>query len=396
MSGALRTTIMVVDDTPQNLDELQALLEGHSYRVSAYSRARTALKSIEKSLPDLLLLDIRMPEMNGIEMCRKLKSNPETANIPVLFISSQNNPDQIARAFKAGGVDYVLKPFREQEILARVQTHLKLLKAQRRLQKHHQKLTQTVRRRTAELEKALGQARESDRLKTTFLASVSHELRTPLTSIIGFSDILQQTAENENDREYASIISNSGRQLLGLIEDLLELVMGDKGLVAVRTRPFELQTWFATQSAVLKKLLHASGKEERIALLFHPPKQPKMTLRSDPEKMAQILQQLFKNAIKFTEQGEIAFGVEQTAPNLLQCYVRDTGIGIASEDQEAIFGLFRQADDSETRKFGGLGIGLAVAHKLAKAISGKIRLVSRPAQGSIFYFEVPVVFDSES
>lgn len=390
MPGARSISIMVVDDTPQNLEELQALLEGQSYRVSAFSSARPALEAMVKSVPDLILLDIRMPEIDGIEMCRMLKSTPLTADIPVLFISSQNNPELIARAFGAGGVDYVLKPFREQEVLARVQTHLKLMKARRRLQKHQEKLSETVKQRTAELEDALDRARESDRLKTAFLASVSHELRTPLTSIIGFSDILQHTAESDDDRQYASIISNSGRQLLGLIEDLLDLVMGDKGLVTVRNRKFDLTTWFAAQSTVLRELLTSSGKEDRIELLFHPPEQPGQMVEVDPDKMAQILQHLFKNAIKFTEKGQIAFGMEKTAPDRLQCYVRDTGIGIATEDQKRIFGLFRQGDDSDTRKYGGLGIGLAVAHKIALAMGGKIRLVSRPAQGSIFYLEVPL------
>jgi len=182
--------IFLVDDRQENIQVLAPLLLAENYEVLVAYSGLEALEKVEEVKPDLILLDVNMPGIDGYETCRRLKSSPSTADIPVIFLTAQSNQDSIQAGFDAGGVDYVSKPFNRSELMSRIKTQLSL-------KMHSDHLEQLVSERTFALKEALNCAEKADRLKTEFLANMSHEIRTPLNAIVGFSDILKEQLEKE-------------------------------------------------------------------------------------------------------------------------------------------------------------------------------------------------------
>ena len=242
----------------------------------------------------------------------------------------------------------------------------------------------------AELLKAKEKAEESDRLKSAFLATMNHELRTPLNHILGFSDLIQSGINQEDAAEYAGIIHKSGQYLLEIIEDIFELVVVEKSGAKLRKETFKCLDLFLINKSSLTEIRDTYGKKDQIALSFSPDNRLLTNfLTADKNKINQVLVNLFKNAVKFTNSGEIEFGFQMKKPGWITFYVRDTGIGIAEDKHELIFEFFRQGDDSNTRIYGGIGIGLAIAKKIAELMDGSLSLKSEPGKGSIFYFTFP-------
>ena len=172
------SSIMLVDDQPTNLKLLEDILKNQGYAIRSFPRGRLALASAAQSPPDLILLDINMPEMNGFEVCRLLKSDQGLARIPVIFLSALNESEDKVKALRAGGVDYVTKPFQLAEVQARVETHLQLRRLQRALEQQNDRLEEVVRSRTRDLTEAHARLQILDQSKTDFLQLISHELRT--------------------------------------------------------------------------------------------------------------------------------------------------------------------------------------------------------------------------
>jgi len=238
--------ILLVDDNPKNLQVLGNLLEG-TYKTAVAENGFEALEFVKKKLTALILLDIVMPDMDGFEVCQRLKADPETRDIPVIFLTALTKTEDIVKGFALSGVDYVTKPFRQGELLARVKTHVTLRNSQKRveeqnlqlqqevaerkraeeaLQKSHDELEIRVAERTAELRLANTELAKALRLKDEFLATMSHELRTPLNVILGMSESLREgvygTLHERQDKSIA-MIEESGHHLLALISDILDL-----------------------------------------------------------------------------------------------------------------------------------------------------------------------------
>ena len=174
--------ILIVDDNTQNLQVLLNILAEQNFKVRPAPNGPTALMIAEAAPPDLILLDIKMPGMDGFEVCEALKANPDTASIPVIFISAFDDTWDKVRAFKLGAVDYITKPFQVDEVLARIQTHLTILELRRDLESRVQERTDALR----DAEIARREAEQANRAKSAFLSNMSHELRTPLNAILGF------------------------------------------------------------------------------------------------------------------------------------------------------------------------------------------------------------------
>jgi len=246
-------------------------------------------------------------------------------------------------------------------------------------------------RADGKLKTALVKAEESDRLKSAFLATMNHELRTPLNHILGFSELILSGVMPEDNQSFASSIYTSGKNLLSIVEDVFNLALAEQSNVKLRLQTFRLMDQFMENKASFDHLLQSSGKAEQIQLIFKPDTRLlSMYVTVDRSKVNQILINLFKNAVKFTNQGTIEYGYQQIETGKLTFFIKDTGIGIAREKQSVIFDFFRQGDDSATRVYGGIGIGLAIALKITQILKGELSVVSKPDQGSTFYLTVPV------
>jgi PAS domain S-box-containing protein len=234
---------------------------------------------------------------------------------------------------------------------------------------------------------------ESDRLKSAFLANISHELRTPLNAIIGFSNIMQEKSTDDDSSAYSKIIFDSGYHLLSLVEDILDNSMIETGQFKIHNEEVEINSMLSE----VKNIIHGEILKEdktNIDLILNSDAETKEIYTiTDGRKLKQVLINLLKNGLKFTDKGCLEFGfteIEKGKDKYLKFYVKDSGIGIDKKHHEVIFNVFRQIDDTHTRKFGGTGIGLSIAKKIVELLEGEIWVESELEKGSVFYFTIPV------
>ncbi len=248
-------------------------------------------------------------------------------------------------------------------------------------------------RKLAEIEliKAKAKAEESDRLKTAFIATMNHELRTPLNLILGFSELIKSGVAPDEYQKFAAIIYDSGKKLHSMIEEVFDLALVEHDSVKVRLQTYNLIDHFIENKSSLDELLINSGKNDQIKLIFKPDTQ-KLSgfVTADRSKINQVLTAFFKNAVKFTHTGTIEFGYRIEDKTNISFYVKDSGIGIPKEQQIIIFELFRKGEESNSNGYGGIGIGLAIAQKIAKILNGNLSVESSIGVGSIFTLTIPV------
>ena len=251
----------------------------------------------------------------------------------------------------------------------------------------------TERKKTqTELISAKEKAEESDKLKSSFLANMSHELRTPLNAIIGFSGLMLESGPDKDTIPYSQIIFKSGEHLLTLVEDIFDITMIESGQTKINYEKIEV----ATLLKEVRDIIYGERlKEEKTSIQLNLNlaniRDPTFVV-TDPVKLKQVLMNLLRNALKFTDKGFIEFGfsdLKDVDANYLKFYVKDTGIGIDKSYHEVIFNIFRQIDDTHTRKVEGMGIGLSIAKKTIEMLGGKIWVESEPTKGSTFYFTIP-------
>lgn len=245
-----------------------------------------------------------------------------------------------------------------------------------------------------ELIYAKEKAEESDRLKSTFLANISHELRTPLNAIIGFSGLMIDTGPDKDTILYADNILKSGQHLLSLVEDIFDTTIIETGQIKINYDKTGIVSILKeVKNIILGERLRENKTEVELILNIDSEENQKYLL-TDSRKLKQVLINLLRNALKFTDKGRIEFGftdIDVEGNNFLQFYVKDTGIGIDKKHHDAIFNIFRQIDDTHTRKFSGMGIGLSIAKKTIEKLGGKIWVESELLKGSVFYFTIPVL-----
>jgi len=390
------STLLVVDDQKNNLKLLYDILQQQGFQVFVAKTGVHALEIAQQGELDLCLLDINMPEMNGYEVCRKLKKSPNTAKIPIIFLSVLGETKDKLRGFFAGGVDYITKPFQAQEVLARVNTHLSLSYSKRaleenevRLKKAYEELETKVIVRTRELQYANVQLQELARMKDDFLANISHELRTPLNAILGNAEVLLEGVYGfvePNQVHALNRIQNSGEHLLSLINSILDLAKARAGNLELHMSQVPVQQLCQeciaqVKDIVQKKQLHISSHfDPRVPYIF-----------VDPQRFKQILLNLISNAVKFTpEAGEIGLECEVQANKQQVCFkVWDTGIGISLDMMDKLFQPFVQIDASLSRAYEGSGLGLGLVKSLVDLHGGSIRVNSELNNGSCFTVCLP-------
>jgi len=242
-----------------------------------------------------------------------------------------------------------------------------------------------------DLIRAKENAEESNRLKSAFLAMMNHELRTPLTHILGFSELIMSGVAAEDNINFASSIQSSGQNLLSIIEGVFDLAIMDHTKITQSNQTFSIMDHYMENKASFDHILRTSAKQSQISLIFRPDSYWLSSyITADRGKINQVLTNLFKNAVKFTNEGTIEFGFTVENESSIKFYIKDTGIGIPKEKQSLIFDYFTQVDDSYTRVYGGIGVGLAIAKKISKILKGELKVDSKVGEGSQFSLTLPV------
>ncbi len=382
--------ILVVDDDPVNLMALSQLLQPDFAVVAARSgeKAQEILAGSQK--PDLILLDVMMPGMSGKTLLGLIKANPLTREIPVIFLTGMDKADDEAEGLQAGAADYIKKPFSPAIVLARVAMQLALRRAQTQLLQRNDFLEEEVARRTHDLRQAKEAAELANRAKGEFLTIMSHELRTPLNGVMGMAQVLQMSYLGEEQQDAVETILNCGQSLLTMIEDMLEYSEATDGGMTLAKTP--------CQPAACMQELHAHfaplAAKKKISLQLHVAEEVPKLLILDRRRLDKILRALITNAIQFTEHGQVVVAVSMANPGtdnaLLVFSVKDTGIGMAAGVLEKLFQPFFQANATSTRSHGGLGLGLALAKRLAEAMAGSLSVTSAASLGSTFVLTLPL------
>jgi PAS domain S-box-containing protein len=232
-------------------------------------------------------------------------------------------------------------------------------------------------------------AEESDRLKSSFLSNMSHEIRTPMNAIIGFAELLSQNNLNEKDRkEFISHINQGSETLLNLIDDIIDISKIEAGQIRLNNIAFKLSSVFSELHTLFIKNQKKQNREILTFKIDHNGFDPEINIISDAFRLKQILINLISNAFKFTEKGEVRFGIKSIDNEHISFYVKDTGIGIQKEKQQLIFDRFRQGFESKTKFYGGTGLGLAISKHLVELLGGEIKVISEPEKGSEFIFSM--------
>jgi signal transduction histidine kinase len=400
--------ILITEDELIVAIDLQARLKNLGYEVVGIaSSGDDAILQVQDQQPDLVLMDIILQgEMDGIETSLQIQ---EDYDVPVIYLTANADYATLERAGATHPFSCLLKPFKERELKFSIDMALYHHRTARQLREAHDKLEQRVQERTAELaatNKALQNelrlhqktledlraaqaiAQSADQAKNEFLATISHELLTPMNGILGMTEMLKESAPSPNQRECLDVVQLSAETLLAVINDLLDFSRIETGLIEFTPTAFSLHEQLEAFLSPLE--LRARNKSLRFSwsIADDVPNH----LVADPNRIGQVLVNLVGNSIKFTDSGEIELKVTQLAREQNRVHlafaVRDTGIGVPADKQQAIFEPFVQADSSFSRRYGGAGLGLSISARLVALLGGKMELESKPGAGSTFTFDL--------
>ncbi len=364
-------TILVVDDNPVNLNLLSDFLTDAGFTVLLKKDGEKALALIQRKQPDIILLDILMPGMDGFETCRRLKSDPDTEDIPVIFMTALSETVDKIRGFELGAVDYITKPFHHEEVLARVRTHLTI-----------QNLKNSLEEKNIILQEALERERKLlEDIRLNLSLSLPHELRTPLNAVLGFSDFLtdvNRLPEPERIAEYGKAIRQSGLRLNRLVENSLLYA----NLKLLKYTSEDNQIWPGENRIAAGKIITeicVQMAEERERQRDLGLEISDVMIRINPENLKKILTELLDNAFKFSMPGSPVSVKLTISACLCILSISDKGRGMGAEQIRNI-GAFMQFDRKRHEQQGS-GLGLIIAWLLARLEGGILSVTSEPGKG---------------
>jgi len=346
-----------------------------------------AMQKLQEVQPDLVLLDILMPRLNGYEVCRRIKDNPETVFVPVIMITALRGTDEKIKSAEVGADDFLTKPFNYIELVTRVKSLLRVKQLSDQLKDYNRQLEKKVQERTLQLRRALEELREIDRLKSEFIANVSHELRTPLLHVKGYVSLMADGTLGPltSDQQDGLRTAEGSIQILEkLVEDIVDFSGTDVNQLEIGP------VIFSDVLRVTQALLQRSIQRSSAKLVWELP-DDLPAVRADRRALVRVMQHLLDNALKFSPQGGTVTVIARRQGDKVQVVVKDEGVGIQQNLHERIFDTFYQVDGSPTRRFGGTGIGLAVVKRILDAHGSSVKLISAPGKGSTFWFELPIL-----
>jgi two-component system, sensor histidine kinase and response regulator len=365
--------IMAVDDQPANLKLLEELLNRQGYIVRSFPRGRLALEAAARNPPDLILLDINMPEMSGFKVCELLKADERLACIPVIFLSALTDASDKVQAFQCGGVDYVTKPFQVDEVQARVQTHLNLHRLQKELQLHANHLEELVASRTRELAETQARLKVLDQAKSDFLRLIHHELRSPLNGLLGVGElVLDEMDASEDGAELREMFALSRQRMLTILDDALLLTEIE---VASDT--------FSSEATDLISTLHSAiegtavfAQSRGVGIELEPGEGGCVVAKRDLLRKA--IQALIETAVKFSKAGQVVRLKCQTGVGGVEVLIRSCG----RIPESAIADFFQVFSIGEAITPGGdLGLGPPVSQRIVSLFGGSITVENLEPSG---------------
>jgi two-component system, sensor histidine kinase and response regulator len=364
--------VLMVDDNIANLAVLSDILKEENFEISAATSGEMALKIVKRFLPDLILLDIMMPGINGYETCEKLKSDPETSDIPVIFLSAKVETDDIVKGFQVGGVDYITKPYYQKEVLIRIKTQLQLRNKSKKLEVAE-----------AEIRQYSEDLAMSNQNLQDFAFIASHDLKAPLRKINYLGQFLKESCGdllNDDGRNHISQIEKITDQLAQLIDSLL-----DYSTIAKNPKPF---TPINLNSGIKEVLYALEAPIKETEGVIHVGELP--TVTGEPFLIFRLFQNLISNALKFHNPGKspvVNIHSQPTDNEFWKVLVEDNGIGFDEKYSEKVFQPFKRLVSAD--EFEGCGIGLAVCKRIVDHHNGTIECKSQPGKGTTFILTLP-------
>lgn len=383
-----KNQVLIVDDIPSNLNFLSEVLYDEGIGIMLATNGKDAIEIAREKLPDLILLDIAMPVMDGYEVCASLKEDPKTRDIAVIYLTARTEPEDILKGFETGAVDYILKPFNAAELIARVKTHLELKDKSEALKAINVMLEEQVRQRTAELtvsnqnltaaniklENAYQDLTRLDQAKAEFIRHINHELRTPLQGIHGFTLILEEIVNSPEQKEYIQAINSLVKRLVKLSE--ITLIFTE-----IKANNYKIALEPVSLNKTIDMVLDLYNKDQdKISIILDCP-ETDLTVMADQKLLVMCFELLLDNAIKYSpDKGKIQLKTyRQNAGVCIE--IVDNGPGFSKKSLEHLYELF-SADNLKYRSH-GFGIGLATVKAILDSMMAKLEIKNLPQHGAM-------------
>lgn len=364
-----RYSLLVVDDVQENIQVLSNILDAHGYNLVFAKNGNQAVRVAKKKLPDLILMDVTMPELDGFSACKLLKEDVSTKEIPLIFLTARNQSQDIVEGFSLGGVDYITKPFNSEELISRVKNHIELNEARELIKTQNEEL------------------KKLNATKDKFFRIIGHDLKSPISQIIQLSDLLVNQFNDYSEEEIKSFVGymkESSITTFKLLENLLDWARSQTNSITFNPAFTKIKcigdecVSLLKENAIAKKItIHNNFNEE-------------IEVKIDQNMISTVIRNLISNAVKFTNEGGTIELEANKKHDVIEISVKDNGVGMRRDDCEKLFKIESGNTSLGTNKEKGTGIGLILCREFVERHNGKIWAESEPDMGSKFTFSIPV------